>query len=119
MGRVKVVIGRFQRSALRGAEGTEHNFGGERELSNADSDGIENSVGHRWRNGKRSRFADTFGSERPVTVRHFDQVVAHLARDVEHTRNLVVGKAGVDDLAMLELHVLRQREAELHQRRPG
>ena len=45
--------------------------------------------------------------------------VDDLARDVEHTRNLVVGKAGVDDLAVLELHVLRQREAELHQRRPG
>ena len=47
-----------------------------------------------------------------------DEMIRHALREVEHTRNLVIGKAGVDDLAVLELHVFRQGEAELHQRCP-
>ena len=45
---------------------------------------------------------------------HFDEFTADFIRKIEHTRDFVIRKAGIHDLAFIEDHLLKNSEAELH-----
>ena len=47
-------------------------------------------------------------------MRYFDHFAAELIRNIEHTRDLIIREAGINDLAFIENHFLKNSETELH-----
>src|SRR5262249_37476457 len=53
-------------------------------------------------------------AKRPLPVWHFDEFTADFIGKIKHTRNLIIREAGIHDLALIEDHLFKNSEAELH-----
>ena len=86
----------------------------------AHADRVVDGVGDRRRDAEGGGLADALAAERAAALLGVHRLVHHARRQVEEAGDLVLGERGVAQLALgVELHLLRQREAELHDRRAG
>src|SRR5215467_3537174 len=114
---LRICISILDRPASGSAKRKVDGLGRDRQRGDADTDGVLNRVGDRWRHSERAGFTDTLGPERAVVLMRVDDLVYYHGRQVEETRDLVISKRRVGNLAGLELHLLGGGETELHDRR--
>src|SRR5690242_14889804 len=79
---------------------------GQRELRQTHAHRIIDGIGNCRRHPEGSKLAGSFGAERAVALKSFDDFALHDIRNVMHAGNFIVGKRGIDDLPAVNMHLL-------------